>query len=232
MELYLGIDAGSVSTKAVILDGNHAVIASSCRPTGGKPLNAARQALTEIRERITGDVRCVAVTGSARELVGTALNAVLIKNEITCQAIAAVHYIPDARTVIEIGGQDSKLIILRDGLVQDFAMNTVCAAGTGSFLEHQARRLGLSIEEFSVRAQKSSAPVKIAGRCTVFAESDMINAQQSGSNLEDIIYGLCLALVRNFLGDTGRTRPIHSPVIFQGGVGRNMAMAKAFEALM
>ena len=107
-----------------------------------------------------------------------------------------MHYRPDVRTIIEIGGQDSKLILVKDGIVVDFAMNTVCAAGTGSFLDQQAARLNLSIEEFSALALAAENPVAIAGRCAVFAESDMIHKQQMGHSLSDIAGGLCEALVR------------------------------------
>lgn len=232
MNYFLGLDAGSVSTKAVALSPEGEIIASAYRPTAGDPLGASNQALDEVKLKVYGEILGTAVTGSARELVGQAISSTIIKNEITCQALAAAHLVPDARTVVEIGGQDSKFIILKDGLVQDFAMNTVCAAGTGSFLEHQARRLGLSIEDFAQKALESRCPIKVAGRCTVFAESDLIHAQQTGARIADIIYGLCLALVRNFLADAGRHRPIESPIIFQGGVAKNAGMVRAFsEAL-
>jgi predicted CoA-substrate-specific enzyme activase len=228
MEIHLGIDAGSVSTKAVALSPDDVILASAYLPTAGDPLAATQRALDDLKLKLDGEISGLTVTGSARELVGQKFSATIIKNEVTCQALAAVYLVPDAMTVIEIGGQDSKLIILRGGLVQDFAMNTVCAAGTGSFLEHQARRLGLSMAEFSAQALESSSPVKIAGRCAVFVESDMVHAQQTGAGIADIVYGLCLALVRNFLADAGRNRPIEPPIVFQGGVAKNAGMVRAF----
>jgi activator of 2-hydroxyglutaryl-CoA dehydratase len=125
-----------------------------------------QQGLVKIKQQLPEDVRIcgVATTGSARYLAGIIVGADLIKNEITSQAIAALHYFPEVKTVIEIGGQDSKIIIIRDGVVTDFGMNTVCAAGTGSFLDHQAIRLNMDIEEFSRRALNSQTPVRIAGR--------------------------------------------------------------------
>jgi predicted CoA-substrate-specific enzyme activase len=156
----------------------------------------------------------------------------MVKNEITCQAVAALRYVPGVQTIIEIGGQDSKIIIIRDGVVTDFGMNTVCAAGTGSFLDHQAARLNMSIEELSRLALLGEAPVRIAGRCTVFAESDMVHKQQMGHRVEDIIYGLCQALVRNYLSDVGSGKDIRSPVVFQGGVAFNRGIVRALgEAL-
>jgi activator of 2-hydroxyglutaryl-CoA dehydratase len=129
---------------------------------------------------------------------------------------------------VEIGGQDSKIIVIRDGMVTDFAMNTVCAAGTGSFLDHQALRLNMSISEFSQRALESKNAVHIAGRCTVFAESDMVHKQQMGYRIEDIIYGLCQALVRNYLNNVGLGKEIKPPIAFQGGVAFNKGIVKAF----
>jgi len=143
--------------------------------------------------------------------------------------VGALHYVPDVQTVIEIGGQDSKVIMLRDGIVTDFAMNTVCAAGTGSFLDQQAYRLRIPIEEFGSLALHSKTQVRIAGRCTVFAESDMIHKQQMGHRVEDILYGLCEALARNYLNNLCLGKEILGPVVFQGGVAANAGMVRAFE---
>ncbi|GAJ11552.1 unnamed protein product, partial [marine sediment metagenome] len=175
------------------------------------------------------EVAGVATTGSGRYLAGVVVGADLVKNEITSQAIAARHYLPEVKTVIEIGGQDSKIIIIRDGLVADFGMNTVCAAGTGSFLDHQAQRLGVAIDDFGRLALESSRPVAIGGRCTVFAESDMIGKQQMGYQAEDIIYGLCQALVRNYLSTVALGKEIAPPLVFQGGVAFNRGIVRAFE---
>jgi predicted CoA-substrate-specific enzyme activase len=229
METYLGIDVGSLTTKFAVLDGADELIASLYLPTGGRPLEALQQGLrrvtTELPEGV--DVRGAAATGSARHLAGAIAGADLVKNEITCQAVAAVHYVPDVRTVIEIGGQDSKLIIIRDGMVEDFRMNTVCAAGTGSFLDHQAARLNMSIEELSRRALAGRGRVRISGRCTVFAESDMVHQQQMGHGVDDIIYGLCRALVHNYLSDVAAGKEIRPPVVFQGGVAFNQGIVRA-----
>ncbi len=230
MKLYLGIDVGSVTTKLAALDAGEDLLASLYLPTAGRPVDAVLAGLRQMEADLPpeADVDGVATTGSARDLAGTVVGADLIKNEITCQAVAAVRAVPDVRTVIEIGGQDSKIIIIRDGMVADFGMNTVCAAGTGSFLDHQAARLGMDIGEFSRRAFEAGAPVNIAGRCTVFAESEMIHKQQTGRDVDGIIYGLCRALVRNFLSDVASGKEITPPVVFQGGVAFNRGMVRAF----
>ena len=147
MEAYLGIDVGSVTTKFAVLDGNDELVTSLYLLTQGKPLEIVQQGLRQIKEQLPEDIDIcgVATTGSARYLAGVIVGADLIKNEITSHAVASTHYIPQAQTIIEIGGQDSKIIIVRDGIVTDFGMNTVCAAGTGSFLDHQALRLNMTI---------------------------------------------------------------------------------------
>jgi len=231
MEAYLGIDVGSVTTKLAVLDGNDELVTHTYILTQGKPIDMVQRGLVQIKEQLPKDVAIcgVATTGSARYLAGVIIGADLVKNEITSHATAALLYSPQVQTIIEIGGQDSKIIIVRDGIVTDFGMNTVCAAGTGSFLDHQALRLSMNIEELSQRAMNSQAPVRIAGRCTVFAESDMVHKQQMGHQTEDILYGLCQALVRNYLNNVGLGKEIKPPVIFQGGVAFNQAIVKAFQ---
>ena len=232
MEAYLSIDVGSVTTKLAVLNEADELTAHLYLPTLGKPIEMVQQGLKQLKKQLPQDVdiRGVATTGSARYLAGVIVGADLVKNEITSHAVGALHYFPQSQTVIEIGGQDSKIIIIRDGMVTDFGMNTVCAAGTGSFLDHQASRLNMSIEQFSQRALDSQKPVPIAGRCTVFAESDMIHKQQMGHRTEDIVYSLCQALVRNYLNNVGLGKDIQPPIIFQGGVAFNRAIVKALQA--
>ncbi|NPV70913.1 MAG: 2-hydroxyglutaryl-CoA dehydratase [Firmicutes bacterium] len=231
MSLYLGIDVGSVSTDVALIDPRNGLVAGAYLMTRGQPIRVVQEALDEIAAAATvpHEISGVGTTGSGRHLAAAIVGADAVKNEITAHAVAALARVPDARTVIEIGGQDSKIIILRDGVVVDFAMNSVCAAGTGSFLDRQASRLGIPIEEFGTIALRSKNPVRIAGRCAVFAESDMIHKQQVGHTVEDIVWGLCQALVRNYLNNVGKGKEIRPPVVFQGGVAANAGMKKAFE---
>ena len=143
MRVYLGIDVGSVTTKVAVLDERDEIVASDYARTEGRPIVVIQKVLKLVAERLPAGVQVAGVgtTGSGRYLAGAMLGADVVKNEITAHAVAASHYVPDVRTILEIGGQDSKIIILRDGVVTDFAMNTVCAAGTGSFLDQQAFRL-------------------------------------------------------------------------------------------
>ncbi len=228
---FIGIDVGSVSTNLVALNDSKEILAAVYLRTGGNPIKAVQKGIALLRERICGevDVRGVGATGSARYLTAVVAGADLIKNEITSHAVAAAHVVPEVRTVIEIGGQDSKLILLNDGMVTDFAMNTVCAAGTGSFLDHQSARLSIPVEEFGGLALRAKNGVQIAGRCSVFAESDMIHKQQMGYPVEEIVLGLCRALVRNYLNNLAKGRKLLPPVVFQGGVAANAGMKRAFE---
>jgi len=231
MKYYLGIDVGSGSTKLAVLDDSIKLAAHACMPTRGEPAVSVKEGLRLIQRQLPEgtSIERAGVTGSARELVSETVGADIIRNEVTAQATATLHFFPNANTVIEIGGQDSKIILLRDGMVADFGMNTVCAAGTGSFLDHQAQRLGLSLERFGELACLSRNPDVISGRCTVFAESEMIHRQQSGSRIEDIVYGLCRTLAHNYLNSVAGGKEIMPPVVFQGGLAYNRGMMRAFE---
>ncbi len=229
--IYLGIDVGSVTTKFAALDEEDRLVTSLYLRTQGRPIAMIQQGLKELATRLPAgaQIKGVGTTGSARYLAGVILSADVVKNEITAQAVSALHFVPDVKTVIEIGGQDSKMIVIKGGLVSQFGMNTVCAAGTGSFLDQQAQRLNMPIEDLGKEALKSKKPVSIAGRCTVFAESDMIHKQQMGHSVADIAYGLCRALARNFLNNVGLGMETRPPIVFQGGVAFNRGMVRAFE---
>lgn len=228
---YLGIDVGSVSTSVVLMDEDKEIIGKVYTGTNGRPIDAVQRALKEVRLQIdeVPNIKGVGTTGSGRNLAAMIVGADVVKNEITAHGIAALNFVDGVRTILEIGGQDSKIILLKDGIINDFAMNTVCAAGTGSFLDRQATRMGIDIKDFGRLALKSINPVRIAGRCAVFAETDMIHKQQLGHNQEDIIRGLSDALVRNFLNNLGKGKDIEGPVVFQGGVAANVGIKKSFE---
>lgn len=232
---YLGVDIGSISTKGVIIDKDKNILASSYLWTKGNPIGAVKEVLKELKEKIKDkDIKVVSVgtTGSARKLIGTILGASIIKNEITAHAIGTLSLYPSVRTIIEIGGQDSKIILLKNGIVTDYAMNTLCAAGTGSFLSSQAKRLDVKVEEFGEIALTSTNPALIAARCTVFAESDLVHKIQVGYKKNDIIAGLCNSVALNYLNNVGKGKKIEAPIIFQGGVSKNIGVKKAFEKIL
>ena len=227
---YMGVDVGSVSTNIVLLDDTFKVIEKLYLRTKGKPIKAIQYGLEILSKQYKSEqISSVGSTGSGRQMASFLVGADIVKNEITAHAVAALEIDKEVCTILEIGGQDSKIILLKSGIVTDFAMNTVCAAGTGSFLDRQAERLEIPIENFGEYALKSKSPVRIAGRCAVFAESDMIHKQQLGYNEEDIIGGLCEAMVRNYLSNVGKGKGIRKKIFFQGGVAANIGIKAAFE---
>ena len=228
---YLGVDIGSISTKAVIIDEENNILLSEYIWTEGNPIEAVKKIMQSFKEKIEKDVKIVGVgtTGSARKLIGTILGANIIKNEITAHAIGTLSFYPDIKTIIEIGGQDSKIILIEDGIVVDYAMNTLCAAGTGAFLSSQAKRLGVNVEDFGEIALSSNNPTPIAARCTVFAESDLVHKAQMGYNKKDIIAGLCESVAKNYMNNVAKGKKIKEPIIFQGGVSKNIGVVEAFK---
>lgn len=231
---YLGIDIGSISTKGIIIDKNNTILASSYLWTKGNPLKAVKEVLENLKPKIPSEYQIVGIgtTGSARKLIGKILGANIIKNEITAHAIGTISKYPEVRTIIEIGGQDSKIILIKNKIVVDYAMNTLCAAGTGAFLSSQAKRLDIPVEEFGKIALTSQNPTSIAARCTVFAESNLVHKAQMGYKKEDRIAGLCKSVATNYLNNVGKGKKILPPIIFQGGVSKNIGVVKAFENIL
>ncbi len=234
MDCYLGIDIGSISTKGVIIDSNEKIIKSLYIWTEGNPVNAVKRLISELKKDLPKNIviRGIGTTGSARKLIGLMVDANIVKNEITAHAVGTLSIIPNARTILEIGGQDSKIILLENGIITDYSMNTLCAAGTGSFLSSQAKRLGVDVSEFGSLALQSNNPVKIAARCTVFAESDLIHKAQVGYDKKDIIAGLCRSIVINYLNNVGKGKKIKAPIVFQGGVSKNKGVLKYFKEIL
>ncbi len=234
IEAYLGVDVGSISTNVVIIDRQRRMLAKEYLMTAGRPLEAVRKGLADIRKKIHPNVRIAgaATTGSGRYLTGDFIGADTVINEITAQAAGAALVCPDVDTIFEIGGQDSKYISLENGVVVDFEMNHACAAGTGSFLEEQSQRLGLNIkEEFADLAMQSEAPIRLGERCTVFIESDLLSCQQRGAATQDLAAGLAYSIASNYLNRVVGQRKIGSRICFQGGTAFNKAVWAAFEQI-
>ncbi|PIV56063.1 CoA activase [Candidatus Desantisbacteria bacterium CG_4_10_14_0_8_um_filter_48_22] len=231
-DVFLGVDVGSVSTNVVAIDGNKRLLSRQYLPTAGRPIEAVRKGIDETGKEIGGRVRVrgAGTTGSGRYMTGDLIGADVVKNEITAQARASIEIDKSVDTVFEIGGQDSKFISLKNGVVTDFEMNKVCAAGTGSFLEEQAERLGISIKgEFGDCALRSQAPLRLGERCTVFMETDVVNHQQRGAGKEDIASGLSYSIVQNYLNRVVGDKKIGGNIFFQGAVAFNRGVVSAFE---
>ncbi len=235
VEGYIGIDVGSVSTDFAVLDKEGRVISSVYLPTKGRPVEVILQGLSILKERFKGGFRALGcgVTGSGRYLAEKLVGADVVKNEITCQALGTQHFFKDVDTIFEIGGQDSKYIYLKDGRVQDFTMNKICAAGTGSFLEEQSEQLGINVfKDFASLAFRSEKPLALSSRCTVFMEAEVTSARKRGAALEDICAGLAYAIAENYLEKVVERRKIGNNIVFQGGVASNRAVVAAFEAIL
>lgn len=232
--VYLGIDVGSLSTNVVLIDDFNNIISRKYLPTASRPIEAIQKGLTEIFEEVGTKVEVMAAgtTGSGRYLTGDFIGADVIQNEITAQATAAIAYDPKVDTIFEIGGQDSKYISIDNGIVVDFEMNKVCAAGTGSFLEEQAEKLNINIiEEFGTLALNSEKPSSLGCRCTVFIESDLNANQQRGEKNENLIGGLAYSIVNNYIQKVVGNRRIGERIFFQGGVANNKGVVAAFEQI-
>ncbi len=234
--LWLGLDLGSVSIKAVVLDEHNRILAQHYRRTQGHPLQAALELLQDLqRELDDPSLSGCVVTGSGKSLLKEALQAGAV-NEIVAHATAAWTLHPEVKSIIEIGGQDSKFIQIeqREGgpVIEDHAFNELCAAGTGAFLDQQAERLGLDIVTFGELAAKTERAARVAGRCSVFAKTDMIHLQQRATPTEEITSGLCFALARNYLVSLCHGKPPAAPVLFQGGVAANNGVQRAFQQLL
>jgi predicted CoA-substrate-specific enzyme activase len=233
--VYLGIDVGSTTTKYALIDQDKEIIHKNYVHTQGKPIEVTQNLLKMLSEGIRNkiDIKGTATTGSGRNVVGDFLNVDLIIDEITAHARGAVEIDPDVDTIFEIGGQDSKYIYIANTYPLDFDMNKVCAAGTGSFLHELANKYGINIVgEFQDIALSSDRPIKLAERCTVFMESDLVSYHQKGMEQKDLIAGLCYAIVYNYLNRVVGKRKIGQNVMFLGGPSLNKGVVAAFENVL
>jgi predicted CoA-substrate-specific enzyme activase len=233
--VYLGIDVGSISTNLVAVGETSGVLhAVEYLMTAGRPLEAVKKGLSRLSQKLGEgrEVLGLGTTGSGRYMTADFTGADVVRNEITAQARAAVEIDPDVDTIFEIGGQDSKFISLENGRVVDFEMNKVCAAGTGSFLEEQAEKLGLDIREFGPLAIDAPKPCSLGERCTVFMESDVFSHQSEGASVENIVAGLSYSIVRNYLHRVVGEKRIGNHIFFQGGTAFNSGVAAAFNSVL
>jgi predicted CoA-substrate-specific enzyme activase len=229
--MALGVDAGSTTTKAILLDpATHGVVASYYTRTKGDPVAATRECLRALVDHVGNrSVGLIGTTGSARELAGAYLGTEHVYNEISAHAAGAAHYDADVDTIFEIGGQDSKYIYLRNGVPIDYAMNNACSAGTGSFLEESAHGdLGMEVSEIADLALAAAAPVQFKATCAAFINSDIRIALQEGESRENIVAGLVYAIAGNYLNRVKGARYVGKKVFLQGGVALNRAVGHAF----
>ncbi len=234
----LGIDVGSITVKTALVKPDSTILSENHTRIKGDALLTLMKDLNSIFTRFPEErIRAAGITGGGGKQIADAIGARHV-NEILSQAAFVDRFHPGASTVIELGGEDAKLISLDSDRaanavgIRDFSMNTACAAGTGSFLDQQASRLKLTIEEFSSVSLRSKIPPRIAGRCSVFAKSDMIHLQQIATPDYDIVAGLCFAMARNFKATVGKGRKFIPPILFLGGVAANLGMRRAFKEVL
>ncbi|MBI4860267.1 MAG: hypothetical protein HY815_08390 [Candidatus Riflebacteria bacterium] len=235
MDGFLGVDVGSVSTDLVVLGTDGSILSAVYLPTRGHPVEAVQRGLAILRDRFKGGLRVIGcgTTGSGRHLAARLIGADVVKNEITCQLLGAGQYFDDVDTIFEIGGQDSKFISTRDGQVADFVMNKICAAGTGSFIEEQAREMEIDVfRDFARCAFRARKPRDLGSRCTVFMETEIVNSLSEGASVDDVCGGLAYSIVNNYLEKVVGNRPVGRSIVFQGGVASNAAVVAAFQQVL
>jgi predicted CoA-substrate-specific enzyme activase len=233
IEVLMGIDIGSTSTKAILIDETAKPVAGFYTYTAGNPLSAVRSVFEAIEnlsehKRIKVTVKGVGTTGSGRKFIGKIINADLIIDEITSHARAAYELNPQTDTIIEIGGQDAKFTLMNKGNITFSQMNTVCAAGTGSFLQEQARKLGCSLSDYGRLAENVRAPLA-SDRCAVFMERDISHLLNSGYLVDEILATALHSVTENYLKKVAIEASIGHNICFQGATAKNKALIAAFE---
>jgi predicted CoA-substrate-specific enzyme activase len=231
--VFAGIDIGSTSTKAILIDEAKKPIAGFYTYTAGKPLSAVKSILEAIaiisEQKNTGfTIAGLGTTGSGRKFIGKILNADIIIDEITTHARAAYELNPATDTIIEIGGQDAKFTLMNNGSVTFSQMNSVCAAGTGSFLQEQAVKLGCSLSDYAKMAENVSAPLA-SDRCAVFMERDISQLLNRGYSVNEILATALHSVTENYMQKVATEASVGNNICFQGATGKNRALIAAFE---
>lgn len=231
--ILIGMDIGSTSTKAMVSDPSGKPLLGYYTYTSGKPVQAVKVIFSALEQYLAGrslrpNIPGTGTTGSGRQLAGRIMDADLVVDEITAHARSARHLDPATDTIIEIGGQDAKFTVLKNGEVVFFQMNAVCAAGTGSFIEEQAQKLGVPLEEYAERAMGVESPLT-SDRCTVFMERDLNFLVNRGYSVEELLSATLFSVRENYLRKVATEGMIGRHVCFQGATARNRALVAAFE---
>ena len=225
-EGYLGIDCGSVGIKLVLIDENREVVRKTYLRNEGI-IYTIKKGLENIANE-EYKVKSVGVTGSGRNFVGMLVGSDIIKTEILAHAIGTLNYYPDVKTILDIGGEDSKIMTLRNGVLEDFIMNQICGAGTGSVVDSIATRMGIKIEDVGDLALQSKQQLNFPGKCGVFLHSSVVSRLNAGANKSDILMGVCQALVNNYIM-LGKSIRLEPPFVYQGATSKNKAIVKSLE---
>ncbi len=227
---YLGCDVGSVSVKMAVVDKEYNVLAEIYLENNGL-IDTVKKALTEIKNQIKDkdiEIAGVGCTGSGRKFTKVILGADIVKTEILSHTVATLHWFPNVSTIFDIGGEDCKLITLKRGVWQNYIMNNICGAGTGSMIENIARTLDVGIEDVGDLALQSNTNLMFPGKCGILCQSAVISRKNKGANKADILMGVCRALINNYL-TLAKSIDLHPPFVFQGATAKNKALVKALE---
>ena len=225
MKTYVGLDVGSVSVKLAQIDENENLINSIYLRNHGL-VETVKEALEVMVA--PSQVMGVGVTGSGRRFVGMFVGADLVKSEVLAHTVGTLSFYPQVRTLMDIGGEDSKLMTLNDGVLENFRLNSICSAGTGSFLESIAGRMGVCIEDVGEIALSSTQRIDFPSKCGVFTQSAVVSRKNAGAAKEDILMGVCRSLVANYL-TMAKGVDLKPPYVYQGATARNKAIVTAFE---
>ena len=225
MKTYIGLDVGSVSVKLAQIDENENLVNSIYLRNCGL-VETVKEAMETMVS--TSEVAGVGVTGSGRRFVGMFVGADLVKSEVLAHTVGTLSFYPDVRTLMDIGGEDSKLMTLNNGVLENFQLNSICSAGTGSFLESIAGRMGIRIEDVGDIALGSSQRIDFPSKCGVFTQSSVVSKKNTGASKEDILMGVCRSLVSNYLTMAKGVR-LQPPYVYQGATAKNKAIVSAFE---
>ena len=223
---WLGIDVGSVSIKLALIDGNNKLVDSVYLRNKGI-IETIRHGLDKIN--ITDyDIKGAGCTGSGRFFTSLLVNADVVKTEILAHTIATLHHYPDVSTILDIGGEDSKIMEIHNGVLSNFVMNSICGGGTGAMIEAISSRLGVSIEEVGDLALSGNERLDFPGKCGIFCQSAVVNKLNSGANKGNIMMGVVRALVNNYLA-MAKGINLRPPYVFQGATAKNKAIVRALE---
>ena len=225
MKTYIGLDVGSVSVKLAQIDENENLMNSIYLRNCGL-VETVKEAMETMVS--TSEVAGVGVTGSGRRFVGMFVGADLVKSEVLAHTVGTLSFYPDVRTLMDIGGEDSKLMTLNNGVLENFELNSICSAGTGSFLESIAGRMGIRIEDVGDIALSSTRRIDFPSKCGVFTQSAVVSKKNTGASKEDILMGVCRSLVSNYLTMAKGVR-LQPPYVYQGATAKNKAIVSAFE---
>jgi predicted CoA-substrate-specific enzyme activase len=225
---YLGCDIGSTSIKLAVLDQKGKLVKSVYVKNKGI-IESIQKAFEELNIDKNTEIIGLGITGSGRYFGGALLGADIIKTEILAHAKSATAFFPEVKTIFEIGGEDCKIIIVEQGKIKDFQMNTICGGGTGAMIESIASRIGIPIEKVGKMAMKSRNEVSIAGKCGIFAQSTVVSKINLGIRKEDILMGVCKALINNYFAMLAKGKNLEGPFIFQGATAFNEALVNCFE---